>query len=141
MLSYGVILLFFSHLPNVIQICDIMPCTNACCSIQFLLQKLQTLSVLFPPSELLKSPKSPIIAHSEKTFLRGYTVFAKYLNLTPFPPLTDISYHTYAVNRYTCSTFILPSAPLACIYVNQCFLFLHCKIASRRCRHLFHMYI
>ena len=49
MFSYGVILLFFSHLPNVIQICDIMPCTNACCSIQFLLQKLQTLSVLFHP--------------------------------------------------------------------------------------------
>ena len=49
-------------MPNVCE-------TNSCCSIQFLLQKLQTLSVLFSPSELpklLTSPKSPIIAHQKK---------------------------------------------------------------------------
>ena len=57
--------IIFSHLPNVIQICDIMPCTNACCSIQFLLQKLQTLSVLFPPSEP-PNRQNPLLSPTRK---------------------------------------------------------------------------
>ena len=55
-----------------------MHCTNACCSIQFLLQKLQTLSVLFSPSEPPKPLKSPIIAHPKETFFRGYICTLNY---------------------------------------------------------------
>ena len=80
MFSYGVILLFFSHLPNVIQICDIMPCTNACCSIQFLLQKLQTLSVLFPPSEL-PNRRNPLLLPTQKRHFYEVTIISKELSI------------------------------------------------------------